>query len=405
MNTSSSMAPVLADYHKKRANLHAKILENEEQRILLDLQLRSLSNVDTRLKEREQTDFIQTYFTELDRESSRAKQRNIQLLDELNRAEIHLNQLRIDTDKLIRLKKDYVQYLESNYPDWQKQLVSGNVLLDADLSTSDSNSNTFSRSKRTGSLKMELSRTGLYFLLDYLEAELKDSIDKRKFYDHDSPTITQKRMILDIANEQQRYAIKDLEPTTTSIVVFDQLPSTIRRTTVHQCLLTEDILSLNVIDLNRDSIAKMLPEQDRSLWLRLIEHFTHLIKHHIMNAESLAKRFAPLLLLNNTPFLHEKAKSVLRHLLEKLIGTQQINSNENTSTVEKKSILGEMVKSNPILASPGLNKLKTTGALDDDESSSSSSSSSMTTTAKKNLKSTSSSTNIHPDDSELEFYS
>ena len=393
------MAPILADYHKKRVNLHAKILENEEQRILLDLQLRSLSNVDTRLKEREQTDLIQSYFDQHDRESSRAKQRSIQLLDELNRAEIHLNQLRIDTDKLIRLKKDYVQYLESSYPDWQKQLVTGNVLLDPDLSTSDS---TFSRSKRTGSLRMELSRTGLYFLLDYLEAELKDSIDKRKFYHHDPPTITQKRAILDIANEQQRYAMKDLEPTTTSMVVFDQLPSTIRRTTVHQCLLTEDILSLNVIDLNRDSIAKMLPEQDRSLWLRLIEHFTYLIKHHIMNAENLSNKFAPLLLLNNALFLHEKTRSVLKHLLEKLIGTQQIYSDEDTSTVEKKSVLGEMVKSNPILASPWLNKMKTTGALDDE---SSSSSSSMTTTAKKNLKSTSSSTNVHQDDSDLEFYS
>lgn len=395
------MAPVLADYHKKRANLHGKILENEEQRMVLELQLRSLSNVDARLKEREQTEWIQSYFTQLDRDASRAKQRNTQLFDELNRAEIHLNQLRIDTDKLIRLKRDYVQYLESHYPDWQKQLVSTNVL-DQDLSTSDSNSNTFSRSKRTGSLRMELTRKGLDFLLDYLEAELKDTIQKKKFYNHDPPTINQKRTVLDIANEQQRYAIKDLEPATTSMVVLDQLPSTIRRTTVHECLLTEEILSLNVIDHDRDSIAKMLPEQDRSLWIRLIEHFTLLIKHHIMTAENVGKQFAPILVGNKALFLHEKAKSVLKHLLEKIIGTQQqINSNQGTSTtIEKKSVLQEIVKTNPTISSSWLTK----GTLDDADDSSSSSS--MTTTAKKNLnKSTSSTSHAQQDDSDLEFYS
>lgn len=397
------MALILDDYHRKRANLHAKILESEEQRIVLDLQLRSLLTVDTRLKEREQTDSIQSYFTQLDRDSSRAKQRNIQLLDEINRTEIHLNQLRIDTDKLIRIKTDYVHYLESSYPDWQRQLVSHNVRVDPDLSTSDSNSTTLSRSKRTSSLQMKLNRTGLYFLLDYLEMELKHSIDKKKFYDgSDSPTISLKRTIIDIANEQDRSAMKDLEPTATSMVILEQLPSTIRQTTVHKCLLTEEILSLNVIDLNRDSITKMLPEQDRSLWLRLIEHFTHLIKHHVMTTESLAKKFAPLFLTNNALLLHEKAKSVLKHVLEKLGGTQPIHSDDDTSTTEKKSVLQEMIKSNPVLSAPWMNKVQT-GIFEDD--SSSSTSSSMTTTAKKNLtKSTTSSTKIHQDD-DFEFYS
>jgi hypothetical protein len=378
------MAPVLADYHQKSANLRSKILKNEEQRIALEHKLRSLSNVDSRLKQRQQTDYIQSYFSQLNQESQRAEQRNLQLLNDINQAENNLNQLRINAEHLISLKHDYVQYLETNYPDWRKSTPTTNInTYDFhrastthphydDQSTSESTSNNFSRSKRAGSLRMELHRSGLYFLLDYIEKELIDTIDKKKFYHHDPPTITQKRTILDIANEQQHSAIKDLEPTTTSMVILDQLPSTIRRTTIHQCLLTEDILSLNVIDLDKDLITKMLPEQDQSLWIRLIDHFTRLLKHHIMNSDTLANKFAPTLLPTNVLYLHEKAKSVLKHIVEKL--TQQLNSDDEPSAHDKKQILQNIVKTNPILPSSWLNKLD-----NDDETSSSS-----ITTNKKN---------------------
>jgi hypothetical protein len=380
------MAPVLADYHQKSANLRSKILKNEEQRIALEHKLRSLSNVDSRLKQRQQTDYIQSYFSQLNQESQRAEQRNLQLLNDINQAENNLNQLRINAEHLISLKHDYVQYLETNYPDWRKSTPTTNInTYDFhrastthphydDQSTSESTSNNFSRSKRAGSLRMELHRSGLYFLLDYIEKELIDTIDKKKFYHHDPPTITQKRTILDIANEQQHSAIKDLEPTTTSMVILDQLPSTIRRTTIHQCLLTEDILSLNVIDLDKDLITKMLPEQDQSLWIRLIDHFTRLLKHHIMNSDTLANKFAPTLLPTNVLYLHEKAKSVLKHIVEKL--TQQLSSDDEPSTHDKKQILQNIVKTNPILPSSWLNKL------DNDDETSSSSSPSITTNKK-----------------------
>jgi hypothetical protein len=62
------MAPVLVDYHQKRTNLLSKILQNEAERIQLDGKLRSLSNVDSRLKQRQQIDHII--------QTQRAKQRN-----------------------------------------------------------------------------------------------------------------------------------------------------------------------------------------------------------------------------------------------------------------------------------------------------------------------------------------
>jgi hypothetical protein len=411
------MAPTLIDYHQKSTVLRSKILKNQEERVQLEQKLHSLSNVDSRLKQRQQIDQIQSYFTNLDQESQRAKQRNSQLLNDITQAERNLDKLRTDAEHLIRLKHDYLQYLESNYPDWQKRIPTGmstnvntydfnrlNQQHD-DQSISESTSNTFSRSKRSGSLRMELNRAGLDFLLNYIEKELIDTIDKKKFYHHDPPTITQKRTILDIANNQQQFALKDLDPTTTSMVILDQLPSTIRRTTIHKCLLTEEILSSNIIDLNKDIITNMLPEQDRSLWIRLIDHFTRLLKYHIMNSEILANKFAPLLLPNNVLYLHDKAKSLLKHILEKLIGTQQLSSDDETSTNKKQPI----TKTNTTISSSWLNKLTPGGRIDDDIDDTSSSSSS-STPKKKNIKSPSSTAttprgNINQHDSDLEFFS
>lgn len=394
------------DYHKKLTNLRTKILKNEEQRIELDHKLHSLSNIDSRLKQREQIDHIQTYFTQLNQESQHAEQRNLQLLNDISHAEQNLIQLRINTEQVIRLKQDYLHYLESNYPDWQKRIstTNNNNNHTDDHSTSESISHTFSRSKHTNSLRMELSRTGLYFLLKYIENELIDTIDKKKFYQHDPPTITQKRTILDIANQQQTFALKDLDPTTTSMFIIDQLASTIRRTTKYHCLLNENILELNIIDLDKTRITNMLPEQDQSLWIRLIEHFSYLLKYHIMNSDTLANKFAPLLLQTNMLYLHDKAKSLLKHILEK---PQQILSDDE----DKSSSLQQMIKKNPLIPPPTssswLNKLSTGHGIHDDDDTSSSLS---LPTTRKDLKSPNSTgtmprTNIQQDDSDFEFYS
>ncbi|UJR09770.1 hypothetical protein I4U23_013997 [Adineta vaga] len=450
---SSTLSPGIADYHKRSARLYSEILKSEEQRIQLDQKLNSLFTIDSRLKQRQQVDDIHSYFSQFNQESERAKQRNLQLLNDIQRAEQHLDELRKDSEHLIRLKSDYTEYLESNYPNWQKpesSTISSIVNKDIysfdrlrthqndvhstpsthqpiditpssmsqhhldharpsttnnqqqpdDQSLSDSTSSAFSRSKRPGSLRMELSRLGLFFLLDYIENELHDTIDKKKFYHHDPPTITQKRTILDIANNRQQSALKDLDPTTTSMVILDQLPSTIRRTTVHQCLLTEDILSLNVIDLDKDIITKILPENDRILWTRLIDHFTRLLKFHIMNSQILANKFAPILSLNNRQSLLEKAKCLLKHIVDKLHGAQQSISEDETS-FERKQPIQSLVKTNTA-SSSWLSKLTSGGGLDDDDDTSTTS-----TVTKKNIKSTSSTprANKNLDDSDLEFYS
>jgi len=265
------------------------------------------------------------------------------------------------------------------------------------ISESNDIGNTYSREKRNGSLRMELSRIGLYFLLDYIEKELKDTIYKKKFYRLDPPTITQIRTIIDIANEKQIFSLKDLDPATTSMVILDQLPSTIRRTTINKCLLTEDILSLNVKDLDKDIISKMLPEQDRLLWLRLIDHFTQLLKLHIMNSQTLVNKFTVALLPTNVFYTHDKAKSLLKHILEKLIGSQSSNSDDETS-ISKKQPIQHIVQTNAKSSSSSLWLKKLTNDSDDDDDDDKAASSS----TKKITKSPRANTN--KDDSDHEFF-
>jgi hypothetical protein len=258
-----------------------------------------------------------------------------------------------------------------------------------------SESNPFSRVKSNGSLRMELTRTGLYFLLDYIEKEIKDTIDKKKFYNLDSPTINQKRTIIDIANDQQILTLKDHDPATISMIILDQLPSTIRRTTEKQCLLTEDILSSNIKDLDKDIIARMLPESDRLLWLRLIDHFIQLLKLHIMNSQTLVNKFTVAFLPVNILYIQDKAKSLLKHIIERKIATQSSSSDDEISTEKKQ----------PPPSSSWLKKL-TNGSNFDDELSTSSAT---TPTTKKNKKSPTSTgttprANINKDDSDLEFF-
>ncbi|CAF3399351.1 unnamed protein product [Rotaria sp. Silwood1] len=459
-SSSSSMAPLFSDYQQRSTNLRSKILKNEEQRMQLEQKLRLMSNNNSRSYKSKQIQHIQTYFTRLNQESQRAEQRNLQLLNNLTQAQQHLDKLHFDAENLVRLKNDYLNYLESHYPNWQKPTLTrtstninssneydrlgqhmkqhdplesdGNLRQSAPMvrqsydvessmlfkryedqlkvglerttspstpilnneikdqqqqqqqdeqSVTESNeiANPFSRIKRNGSLRMELTRTGLYFLLDYIENEFKDTIDKKKFYRFDPPTITQKRTIIDIGNDEQKYSLKDIDPTTTSMVILDQLPSTIRRTTINKCLLTDDILSSNIKDLDKDIISQMLPEQDRSLWLRLIEHFSQLLKLHIMNSQILTNKFAIALLPTNAIYAHDKAKSLLKHVIEKYVGTHSSSSDDETSIDRKQQQqqpVQQIIQTNTASSSSSvwLKKLVKGSMLDDDDESTTSSS-------------------------------
>jgi hypothetical protein len=231
-----------------------------------------------------------------------------------------------------------------------------------DVSLVELNSFAASRMKRHGSLRLELNQLGLYFLLDYLESNFKDNIDNKGLYRRDQPTIAQKRTILSIANEQQQASLKDLDLITTSMVLLDQLKSTIARTTTHQCLLTEDILSANVKDLDKDIIAQMLPEQDRSLWLRLVEHFVQLVKLRIMTSQILAEKFTVALLPIKGAYLHEKGKSLLKHIVDIYISRQVLPLDNEMINDRSRS-----VTANSSLLSSWLVKLANGRALNDDE--------------------------------------
>ena len=235
------------------------------------------------------------------------------------------------------------------------------------ISESNDIGNQFSYGKRNGSLRMDLTLNGLYCLLDFIEKELKDTIDKKKFYSSDPPTITQKRTIIDLANHQQISLLKDHDPTTISMVILDQLSSTIRRTTINKCLLTDDILSLNIKDLDKDIISKMLLGQDKLLWLRLIEHFIQLLKFHVMNSQTLVNKFTIGLLPNNVLYIHEKAKSLLKHIVEKQLRKQSSDDDDDTSTSQQQQQPIENILQTNSKSSSWLKKLTNGSILDDDD--------------------------------------
>lgn len=401
----SSVAPVLNDAGQ---NLRLKILRNEEKRLELEQKLRSMSSKSTRSYQKRQIEHIERYFQRLNQDSHRAQTRNLQLIEDLTRAQENLDRLHFDVQHLVDLKNQYCSYLESHYPNWQRPVMSvkpaidnytrlaeeirldtsGNLRqvqqsYDADssmlikhyqdhlqvISAVNKDEPSISESinsnvKRTGSLRMDLTRQGLVFLLDYLEREFRDAIDKKKFYRVDPPTISQKRTILDLANRQQLNDLKDHDSTMISMVILDQLPSTIRRTTVHQCLLTEDILSMNIQDLDRNLIAQMIPEQDRHLWLRLIDHFSQLLKNHIMNISTIITKFSLAFLPANILYTHDKAKSLFKHILEKLVGTQTSSSDDETSSSKKQQQQQIINKSS---SSSWMKKLTNGSAFNDDD--------------------------------------
>lgn len=436
MNPSASITTGLTDHRQRQSNVRSRILKNEEQRLQLEQKLRLMASHTSRPYQRKQIQHIQTYFNRLNDESQRAEQRNLQILNDLTQAQEHLDKLHFDAEHLIHLKNDYVTYLESHYPNWQRPPSSsstrtsheeydrlvhemkleseGNLRhvrqsYDADSSMlvkryedqlkdrtisppnpminnpeqtlSDSNDivpNHFSRGIRHGSLQMKLSQQGLYFLLDYIEDELKETIDKKKFYRFDPPTINQKRTVLDIANDRKKSDLQDLDPTTVSMVILDQLPSTIRRTTMNKCLLTDEILSSNIKDLDKSAISQMLPEQDRFLWLRLIDHFTLLLKLHIMNCQTLVNKFALVFLPTNVSYAHDKAKSLLKHILEKLVGTQSSSSDDEISSSKTPPIAHAVSTNVQSKTFSWMKKSTDVSSVDDDDESSSSSTEKLT---------------------------
>ncbi|CAF1519234.1 unnamed protein product [Adineta steineri] len=214
------MSSVLTDYHRKRIRLRSKILQSQQERIQLEQKLQSLSSINSGLIQQPQIDHIQSYFTQLNQESQHAKKRNSQLLNDIIQAERNLIQIRMNIEDLIRLKSGHPQYLETKYPNWQKpvsnetnRIINNNIYnfdrvpqqrnissihspykfdsstlfkrhedqskvdmnyknssiiknshYDERSVSSESTSNTLSRSKRTGSLfRTALNRSDLYF--------------------------------------------------------------------------------------------------------------------------------------------------------------------------------------------------------------------------------------------------
>lgn len=188
------------------------------------------------------------------------------------------------------------------------------------------------RSRQRDSLRISLTIAGLNLLIDFVEEQIPNTIDKTKIYSDDKPSVSQKTQIVQIANRQDKISLRTFDAPLVSMVILDQLHSTIQRNTIHKSLITNEILYYNPSDFDVDSIADHLPSKDRSLWLKLINHFGILLKHHIIDISSLVEKFALLLLTTNVQDLLTKAKNLLHVVLEKYRKKKSSNDNQHSSS-------------------------------------------------------------------------
>lgn len=153
----------------------------------------------------------------------------------------------------------------------------------------------------------------MYYLLDYIELEIRHTIHPERYYKQVEPHYKTKLEIIKLARENE--SLDEMDPADISMVILDQLPIVIRKRTKSRCLFTPDIMGLSVADINEQIVSKSLTdEQDRQLWSRLYKHFNYLKTYSSIDVYTMAHLFGPSLLGSNQNG-SEKAVKFLEKIL------------------------------------------------------------------------------------------
>ena len=123
-----------------------------------------------------------------------------------------------------------------------------------------------------------------------------------------------------------------MDPADVTMVVLDQLPALIRKSTTNKCLLTPDLMGLSVTDINDRVVSNYLRDQsDKNLWSRLLKHWNFLKRLASIDAGTLAEKFASALIGMNTGGI-EKAVKILQKIISN--NSQHEPHNESKSLTE-----------------------------------------------------------------------
>jgi hypothetical protein len=133
---------------------------------------------------------------------------------------------------------------------------------------------------------------------------------------------------------QRREPLNDISSADVSMVILDQLPSVIKNHTQNKCVLTPDLLSLSMTDINEEIIKSSLENpNDKELWNRLLKHWLYLKRSAMYDSKSLAVKFAPALL-----GVYQIGVEKAVQIVEKVLNSQGYILNPIETLSESKSL-------------------------------------------------------------------
>jgi hypothetical protein len=115
-----------------------------------------------------------------------------------------------------------------------------------------------------------------------------------------------------------------MDSSSISMVIQNQLPIIIRKYASNSCLFNADLLGYSVADISEQVIRDSLNGNsvDLEMWDRFFKHFISLKRMGFLDSTSIARLFAPSLVVNSNSV--EKAKKIL----ERVINLSTIHLND-----------------------------------------------------------------------------
>ncbi|XP_052273957.1 centrosomal protein kizuna-like isoform X3 [Dreissena polymorpha] len=113
------MASSNVEYYQKQKDLQDFILDNEQKRKRLEAQLQAYCQSDEKMAKLRAVK-LQSYWRRICEDERRSKQRNAQLLRDLDRMEANMATLDARREKLKHMKEQYFDYIERTYPKWRE---------------------------------------------------------------------------------------------------------------------------------------------------------------------------------------------------------------------------------------------------------------------------------------------
>eukprot|EP00057_Strongylocentrotus_purpuratus_P017213 XP_011671687.1 PREDICTED: centrosomal protein kizuna [Strongylocentrotus purpuratus] len=158
-----------------------------------------------------------------------------------------------------------------------------------------------------------LSNEGFYLLMKAVEAEIDATDSLEGIYATLACTKTIRDEIVRTANSNSGFDL--LDPRAISMVILEELPLLVQKLP-GGCLLSERLLVASSRTITELSIRSHMMSSSLKLWDDIHRHMVFLVRRGVMEPESVAIKFAPLLLAADSQ-ANEKAVHVISDILMK----------------------------------------------------------------------------------------